>query len=76
MRIITVKALAITLMLATVAATTVSLEVSNLDKRKIMQLLSAEEFKNRERLELLRMGERAKIVLRDIIRENKPPSTL
>lgn len=73
MRIITVKALAITLMLATVAATTVSLEVSNLDKRKIMQLLSAEEFKNRERLELLRMGERAKIVLRDIIRENKPP---
>ena len=43
------------------------------DKIKILTLLSAYEFKNRERLELLRMGEQAKTVLRDIIGENKPP---
>lgn len=72
-KIIAAKALAITLMLAATKGMTMLSGVNNLDRGEILRLLSAEEFKNRERLELLRMGEGAKTVLRDIVKENKPP---
>ena len=48
-------------------------QVSDKDRDKIIELLSAEEFKNLERLELLKMGDKTKIVLRDILREGKDP---
>jgi len=48
-------------------------QVSDRDRAKIMELLSAEEFKNLERLELLKMGDMTKTVLQDILREGKNP---
>lgn len=49
------------------------LRVEQVDRTKVIMLLSAYEFKNKERLELLRMGEQVKVILREILREGKNP---